>query len=215
MQNKIVDFNITQQGFHCWMCHQGISVLALFCNHCGGIQPVREADHFQRLGLERQIDVDFAKLERNMETLQRTFAPERFILRGHMEKNYAAKHLETVKEAYATLRDPIRRSRYWIDLNNAQGVASEGCNAANDLDNPTMVEELIAAFHLAQETAQLDKLAQRTGQEIEFGILRLLSTLRQQDWPKANAILQELNGLENLVVQLREKRQALTPQVVK
>lgn len=205
MEN-IVDFagSGCQQGYHCWGCHGPVAGRALFCNSCGAIQPAREMDHFQRLGLEKRIDTDLDAMARNYAQLQRTFAPERFAIRGLTEKNHAARHLEMVREAYETLRDPVSRSRYWIKLNDS-GPGS----AADPL--PAIVCELREEFSRAGETAQLDRLAQRAGQEIEFGIMKLLSSLRSREWKEANTILVTLDSMEVLVAEVREKRQALTP----
>jgi molecular chaperone HscB len=203
--DKIVDLSASQHcGFHCWMCHHPLNIIAMFCNSCGCIQPPRDIDYFARLSLEKKIDVDFEQLERNAAALRRTFSAERFIIRGMAEKNFAAKHREAIEIAYETLHDPIRRSRYWIHLN----AAVEG-NATTQL--PPIVAELQSAFEQSEGTSQLDKVAQRTGQEIEFGIIKLLSLLRQRDWVQANQVLVELDGLETLIVQVREKRQAMTP----
>lgn len=204
---EIIDLSQSQQGFHCWMCHEGLSLRALFCNSCGSIQPVRDIDHFQRLGLEKRIDVDLAALEKNHQAFSRTFAPERFIIRGHSEKNFAAKHREAIDNAFETLRDPIRRSKYWISLH-------EGAEHIKLPRSPStaIIEELHTAFQASEETASLDKIAHRTGQEIEFGIIRLLASLRAQDYQMANQVLSELDGLETLITQVRERRQAMTPQ---
>lgn len=204
---EVIELSQSQQGFHCWMCHEGLSMRAMFCNHCGSIQPVRDIDHFQRLGHERKIDIDLLQLEKNHQTLTRTFAPERFIIRGHTEKNFAAKHREAVDNAFETLRDPIRRSRYWIGLN-----AEEKMNPSKPATISVIVEELQTAFDASRETVALDKLAHRTGQEIEFGIIRLLASLRAQDYGMANQVLTELDGLETLIMQVREKRKEMTPQ---
>lgn len=206
--DKVVDFNINQQGgFCCWSCYGGLSARALFCNHCGTIQPVREADCFQRLGLERKVDIDPTQLEKNYAQLQRSFSPERFIIRSQTEKGHAEKHRAAIQDAYDTLRDPIRRSRVWIDLHDGADVL------ARARQTPTIVGELQDSFMKADATPALDKLAQRTGQEIEFGILRLLASLRAQDWPQANMILAELDGLETLIAEIRSKRLGMTPQV--
>lgn len=207
MEN-IVDFNISQQGFYCWMCHGPLSVLALFCNHCGAIQPVREGDHFQRLGMPRQIDVDFERLDRNLATLQRTFSPERFVLRGQTERKHACQHYETIQHAYDMLRDPIKRSRYWLELHKATHARSSDSSLATLL--PAKVADFMAAFARTTEAAALDKLAQRISQEMQGGIGHLLNSLRRQDWPAAHTVLAELDGLESLMTRLRDKRQGLT-----
>lgn len=203
---QVIELSQGQNDFRCWSCHETLSVRAIFCGHCGSIQPVRDIDHFQRLGLERNVDVDFERLEKNYHSLQKTFSAERFIIRGHMEKNYAAKHREAVTQAYETLRDPIRRSRYWIGL-NAENQEKMPKNASSPI-----VAELQDAFAASGETASLDKLAHKTGQEIEFGIIRLMASLRAQDYEMANRVLMELDDMENLIVQVREKRLSMTPQ---
>lgn len=204
--DKIIDLTSNQQGYLCWSCHENLSVRAMFCNHCGCIQPVRDIDHFQRMGLEKKIDLDLQGLEKNYAALQRTFNAERFIIRGQQEKTFAAKHREAVQIAFDTLRDPISRSRYWLMLNNAE--AQENISQQNS----AIICELHKMFDDAAETPQLDRLAQRTGQEIEMGIIRLLSALRTQEWNSANKVLSELDELETLISAVREKRQSLTPQ---
>ncbi|NDE91245.1 MAG: hypothetical protein EB059_08965 [Alphaproteobacteria bacterium] len=204
--DKIIDLSVNQQEFLCWSCHEHLSVRAMFCNHCGSIQPVRDIDQFQRMGMEKKIDLDLQALERNYAALQRTFNVERFMIRSQQEKTYASKHREAVQMAFDNLRDPISRSRYWLMLNKAEAKESA------TQQNSAIISELHMMYQEAAEPSALDKLAQRTGQEIEMGIIRLLSVLRVQDWDSANKVLSELDELETLIAAVREKRQSLTPQ---
>ncbi len=207
--DKIIELPFAQEGFRCWMCHEGLSTRARFCNHCGCIQPVRALDHFQRLGLPRSVDIDMQALERNYSGFMRSFSGERFTIRSHAEKTYAEKHRAALTEAYETLRDPMRRGRYWIEMH------AEEKGEALPPSPPPLLMELQAVLDTAQEVAEFDKLAQRAGQEVEFGIVRLLSRLRQKDWVGANEVLSALDGLETLITQTRERRQAMTPQIAK
>ncbi|MDX1921881.1 MAG: Fe-S protein assembly co-chaperone HscB [Alphaproteobacteria bacterium] len=203
--DKVIDLSSNQQDFLCWSCHQNLSVRAMFCNHCGSIQPVRDIDHFQRMGIEKKVDLDLQALEKNYAALQRTFNPERFIIRNQQEKTYAAKHREAVQMAFDNLRDPVSRSRYWLMLNKQEAKES------STQQNSAIISELHGMYEGALDTVALDRLAQRTGQEIEMGIIRLLSVLRTQDWDSANRVLSELDELETLITAVREKRQSLTP----
>jgi molecular chaperone HscB len=207
--DKIIELSFAQEGFRCWMCHEGLSTRARFCNHCGCIQPVRELDHFQRLGLARNIDLDLAVLERNYTAFQRSFAPDRFVIRSHAEKTYAQKHSVALTEAFDTLRDPVKRSRYWLELH-----AEENGTVRPDAGSP-LLNELQSVLEASQEAIELDRLARRAGQEMEHGIMRLLGSLRHKNWKGANEVLTILDGLESLITQVREKRQAMTPQVAK
>ncbi len=204
--DKVIDISSNQQECVCWSCHAQLSVRAMFCNHCGSIQPVRDIDHFQRMGMEKKVDIDLQGLEKNHASLQRTFHAERFMIRSQQEKTYAAKHREAVQMAFDSLRDPVSRSRYWLMLNKQEAKES------STQQNSAIISELHSMYEGASDTVALDKLAQRTGQEIEMGIIRLLSSLRTQDWDASNKVLSELDELETLITAVREKRQSLTPQ---
>ena len=106
------EFAGLQNGdLHCWLCQKPVSTRALFCHHCGSVQPVRAIDHFARLGLERRVDVDLELLDRQYASFCRTLDPQRFLIRGMGERNHAAKQMEALNEAYDTLRDPLKRGR--------------------------------------------------------------------------------------------------------
>ncbi|MGE4351085.1 MAG: molecular chaperone DnaJ [Bdellovibrionales bacterium] len=186
----------------CWICQKPTSLRALFCQHCGTIQPVRPLDHFARLGLERRIDIDPDLLERQYATLKKNLSPERFTIRGMGERGHAAKQLEAIEEAYQTLREPLRRGRYWLALHEKEIQEAE-------IVNP-MVAELRADLENASAAAQCDRIAHRAGLAMEQGIVGLMQALRTQNWQLANAILLEVDGLEGLMSEVRSRRLTMT-----
>ena len=158
----------------CWLCQKGTSLRALFCQHCGTIQPVRPLDHFARLGLERRIDVDSELLERQYQGLKKALAPERFAIRGMGERGHASHQLEAIEDAYTTLREPLRRGRYWLALHEKEIQEAEGMNP--------MVAELRSELEKAAAAPQCDKIAQRAGNAMEQGVVSLMQALRAQNW---------------------------------
>lgn len=189
-------------GLHCWLCQKNVSVRALFCHHCGTIQPVRDIDHFARLGLERRIDVDLDLLEHQYSALSRTLDPQRFIIRGMGERGHASKQLEALNEAYETLREPLRRSRYWLGLNEKEFKEASSANP--------MVTELRHDLETAADPAQCDRVAQKAGQAMQEGIMGLMQALRGENWSQANTVLIELDGLEAILGDVRNRRAELT-----
>lgn len=190
-------------NLHCWLCQKGVSARALFCHHCGTIQPVREIDHFARLGLERRIDIDMELLDHQYAALGRTLDPQRFMIRGMGERGHAAKQLEALHEAYETLREPLRRGRYWLTLN-----AQEFKQAVEV--NP-LVKSLRHELDAAAEPSHCDRVAHKAGQAMEQGIMGLMQALRGQKWQEANAVLVELDGLEAILGDVRVRRGKLMP----
>ena len=192
-----------KSGTDCWLCQKGVSLRALFCHHCGTVQPVRDIDYFQRLGVERRIDVDVEHLERQFAALSRTLDPQRFIIRGLGERGYAGKQLEALTEAYETLREPLRRGRYWLSLHEKEAAKTVAPNP--------MITELRQQLDGAAEASQCDSVAQRAGQAMEQGIMGLMQALRGSDWQHASVMLTEIDGLENILGDVRSRRAHLTP----
>lgn len=187
---------------YCWLCQKHVSTRALFCHHCGTIQPVRDIDHFARLGLERQLDVDAEMMERQYTALSRTLAPERFLIRGMVERGHAAKQLEALNVAYETLREPLRRGRYWLQMNEK---TFQEAVAANPL-----VSELRRELTNAAEPSHCDRLAQKAGHALEQGVMMLMQALRGGNWEQANSTLIQIDGVESILDEVRDCRTKMT-----
>ena len=162
---------VTGDMVSCWLCSQPVSQRALFCHHCGTVQPPRVLDPFTRLGLPVRFDVDLAVLERQFTGFRRTLAPERFADKGPREKSNARAHLDALQHAYDTLRDPVRRARYLLDMARTTAVG----NAA-PIDPELVALEAEAAE--TDDTAALDRLANRAARDIEQCILDLSAAFR-------------------------------------
>ncbi len=140
---------------NCWLCQKAASTRALFCHHCGTVQPVRDIDHFSRLGVERRIDVDVEHLDRQYAALSRTLDPQRFLIRGLGERGYASKQLEALTAAYETLREPLKRGRYWLSLHESEAQKAVEANP--------MVQELRGELDKAAEPAACDRVRNARG----------------------------------------------------
>ncbi len=191
-------FGLANGGTYCWICQKPVSTRALFCHHCGTIQPVRDIDHFARLGLPRHLDVDADSLEHQYKALSRTLAPERFAIRGLGERGHAAKQLEALNEAYDVLRDPVKRGRYWLHMN-------EKNLKQTDAGNP-LVEELRRELADADQPSEYDRVARKAGQALEQGVMLLMQSLRGGNWQLANTTLMELDGVGAILEEVRDCR---------
>jgi molecular chaperone HscB len=189
-------------GCFCWLCQKPVSTRALFCHHCGTIQPARAIDHFARLGMERRIDIDMELLDRQYATLTRTLDPQRFLIRGIGERGHAARQRDALNEAYETLREPLKRGRYWLALHDKDFDRADAANP--------FVIELRRELDSAAEPGQCDRVAQKAGHALEQGIMGLMQSLRGQNWQSASATLIELDGLESILGDVRSKRADLT-----
>src|SRR5439155_1407428 len=104
----------------CWKCHAE-SGAALVCPRCAAIQPLpADADLFAVLGLPRQLALDLPDLERRYHAASRAVHPDRFQTAGPRERALSLAASAAVNRAYRTLRDPVARGRYWLELHGAR-----------------------------------------------------------------------------------------------
>ena len=208
MSFNVIGFNEfatnSNSELHCWLCQKPVTSRALFCHHCGTIQPVRDIDHFARLGLERRIDIDQEQMDHQYQALSRTLDPQRFMIRGIGERGHAAKQLEALNEAYDVLHEPLGRGRYWLSLHQKEFERA--------IEAHPLVKELRRDLENAAEPCQCDRVAQRAGHAMEQGIMGFMQALRGQDWSQANNTLGEIDGLESILGEVRARRNKLTEQ---
>jgi molecular chaperone HscB len=108
--------NMAEREGDCWRCAERIG-LSAFCSSCEAPQPLApEADHFVVLGVPRCLDLDGAELERRYHEASRRVHPDRHQTAGPREQELSLAASAALNRAYRTLRDPVARGRYWLEL---------------------------------------------------------------------------------------------------
>jgi len=104
----------------CWRCRVDTAG-ALVCPGCEAPQPLAsDADLFRVLGLPRSLVIDAADLERRYHAASRAVHPDRHQMADAHAGALAVGASAAVNRAYRTLRDPIARARYWLDLHDVR-----------------------------------------------------------------------------------------------
>ncbi|HLK11618.1 MAG TPA: DnaJ domain-containing protein [Candidatus Binatia bacterium] len=99
----------------CWRC--GTRAAALVCPGCAAPQPLDPGvDHFALLGLPRRLVIDAEDLERRYHAAARSLHPDRHQGAGARAQELSLAASAALNRAYRTLRDPVARGRYWLDL---------------------------------------------------------------------------------------------------
>ncbi len=100
----------------CWRCEAPVGQ-ALVCVQCEAPQPVPPgADLFALLDLPRRLVVDRDDLERRWHEASRALHPDRHQTAGTRDQELSLAASAAINRAHRTLRDPIARGRYWLEL---------------------------------------------------------------------------------------------------
>jgi molecular chaperone HscB len=102
----------------CWKCGARVQG-ALVCQTCEALQPLPPGtDLFAVLALPRRLEIDGTELERRYHAASRTVHPDRFQTGSPRERELSLAASAAVNRAYRTLRDPVARGRYWLELHD-------------------------------------------------------------------------------------------------
>lgn len=198
----------------CWHCQSEMSG-EYFCERCVKVQPVsKETDYFTCLGLPRRLTIDQNKLEAKFYQLSRAFHPDFYQNKSETEQAISLSNAATLNTAYRTLRDPIHRAEYLLDL-EAGSVKEIRTSPPNDLFEEILeLQETVEAYRasdltsetgrqlLAQLVAERQALDQRK-QDLEHQLERLFT-----DWDalqdRGDATGQARAERDRLLKQMRE-----------
>jgi molecular chaperone HscB len=103
----------------------------LLCAECGS--PMGLAlDLFAALGLPRKLTLDASRLEQVYHDLGRRIHPDRFANGAASLRDASLRGTALLTRAYRTLRDPVSRGLYWLELNGHK-LAENNKNVPADL----------------------------------------------------------------------------------
>jgi molecular chaperone HscB len=192
----------------CWSCKGPVAMQALFCHTCGAIQPPGQLDHFRRLGLEPDFDVDVDIVEKRYLGFQRAIHPDRFATKPAKERALAERQAVALNEAYETLKDPLRRAAYLLSLKGIDAAVSKD----ETVRDPELLMEAMEAREALMEATSIDKvekLQAKAGADA-IGILSDLSkAFASDDLKAANRLTTRLKYLRKYLEETRTRRIAL------
>lgn len=75
--------------------------------------------YFELFGLEPVFDLDISDLQVEQKRLQASYHPDRYIGANERDKRLSTQIASWVNQAYETLQDPVKRSRYLLEISGA------------------------------------------------------------------------------------------------
>lgn len=192
----------------CWSCKGPVAGQVLFCHTCGAIQPPGQLNHFQRLGLEPQFDVDLDLVEKRYLGFQRAIHPDRFATRPAKERAFAESQAVALNEAYETLKDPLRRAAYLLSLKGIDASVSRD----ETVRDPGLLMEAMEAREALMEATSIEKveaLQAKAGADAIALLSDLSRAFSSDDLDAANRLATRLRYLRKYLDETRARRIAL------
>jgi len=100
------------------------------------------------------FDIDSSRLHAEQQRLQATYHPDRYVNASEREKRVSVQVASWVNQAYETLQDPVKRSRYLLEINGEQIDLREQVESCRDAEDGLQRSDEIEA-RLAQRANEL------------------------------------------------------------
>jgi molecular chaperone HscB len=135
-----------------------------FCPQCTKILTLgRHGDHFAFVGVPRKLNLDLADLEQRFRQLSRQFHPDFFYNASPSERLASLERSSYLNDAYRTLKQPISRIAYLLELEGMWTTADKGDGNASKQVPPALLEEV---FALNEELDEV-RLLRESGAPVE------------------------------------------------
>ncbi|KAG5187692.1 hypothetical protein JKP88DRAFT_178695 [Tribonema minus] len=121
----------------CGSCGAPVSKVGLFCE-CGRMQPLSHSaiSYFELLDCPFGVIIDPKLVERRFWALQKQLHPDLHAVKSQEEQAISAANTAFVNQAYQTLRDPVKRVRYVLQLMKGQDEAEAAAHAERSATPP-------------------------------------------------------------------------------
>lgn len=162
------------------------------------------SDYFSLFGLLPTYVVDADFLQARFRELQRQLHPDRFAQATEAQRRASVTLAAQVNDAYTTLRDPLRRARYLMEL---QGIDTAGGGVVLSSDFLQVQIDWREAFADAASSgdrATFDRLTARLRDETRGRYVELTADLTEGDGRNASRLVAELQFLEKLAADVVE-----------
>jgi molecular chaperone HscB len=153
------------------------------------------SNHFELFGLVPAFALDVARLEAAYRDIQSKVHPDRFAHAGDAERRASMQMTTRVNEAYRTLKSPVQRAKYLLELNGVD-VGFE-TNTAMPREFLMEQMEIREKLEEARDVNALDLLQKDLLQEkkkLEVRIAQFVDI--QHDYSGASDIVRRLMFLE-------------------
>lgn len=167
-------------------------------------------NYFELFGLPVTFAIDTDDLAARYRTLQGNFHPDKFAHASDQERRLSVQLSAQLNEALQTLKDPVKRGRYLLQLKNI--ATDEETDTAMTPDFLMQQMELRERLEDADDAATLADIAADIAAQLDERVSQLaarLQSVEAGDWLEARALVRELQFLQRLRQEVRAREEAL------
>ncbi len=169
------------------------------------------ADHFTLFELPRAFRLDASVLDKHYREIQAQVHPDKFTQSGDAERRLSLQWATRVNEAYQTLKKPLSRAQYLLELaGHDVGAENNTAMPPEFLMEQMEWREAVSEARIAREHGELEQLHYRVKQRMNKRFEQVAELLDDRhDYPLAADRVRRLMFLEKLLFEIDDAMAAL------
>ncbi|XP_015594522.1 iron-sulfur cluster co-chaperone protein HscB, mitochondrial [Cephus cinctus] len=191
----------------CWNCKYPYRS-ELFCSKCKTLQELpKKLNYFEIMGLRQYYDVDNTELQKKYRQLQNLLHPDRYGNKSEKEKQISEDLSSLLNKAYSTLKHPLSRGLYLLQLNNL--IIPEGTTNLNNEFLIKIMEKNEEVESAAKDKGKAMKLLEENKEVLEKLSKEASNAFRENDLEKAKVILIQMKYYASIYKRLKDIKNEL------
>ncbi|HAO38731.1 MAG TPA: Fe-S protein assembly co-chaperone HscB [Gammaproteobacteria bacterium] len=162
-------------------------------------------NYFELFSLEVDFAIDLTGLEQAYQSQIAIFHPDNFVTKSDKEKSIALQNTSLINTAYDTLKFPLLRTTYLLEL--------EGINAFDEKDtqmdmdflmNQIALREKLELLEVDKDELALDDFIEKVSQKVTQNIEQVKQLFELNEFDKIKNLVRELKFYTQLNAQANQ-----------
>ena len=163
-------------------------------------------NYFQLFALTPEFDIDAQQLEASYQTQIAQYHPDKFASEDEKSQLKAVQNTSLINSAFDTLKDPLNRATYLLELNNIQAFDEKDTKMdVNFLMAQIELRESLEAIQAEADELALDDFIENIGVKIKDNISQISALFATGEMTEIKNLVRELK----FYTQLNTQAQAL------
>jgi len=171
-------------------------------------------NYFELFDLPVSFDIDRSQLAERYRELQRTLHPDKFANAPDRERRMSVQHAALVNEAYRTLKNPLNRARYLLELrgvefNDERDTTMDPAFLMQQMELREALSDVASASDPLQKLGEIINDISMHSREMESQLQQFLADESHQNLQAAKQAVQKMQFFRRLQQEAEETEEQL------
>ena len=168
--------------------------------------PDLSQNYFELFGLPVAFDIDGERLRAELRQLQARFHPDRHVNGSDRERRMSVQIASWINQAHETLQDPVKRSRYLLEISGAEIVDDSATTSDTTflMEQIELREEIEACREHADGLQRSQQVAERLQQRADQLAAEFVSCFAAGNLVESMQISHKMQFIQRIQMQLDE-----------